>query len=281
LTFRKAAFWTGFWFVMALLFNAGVYFYLGADKAMEFLAGYLIEQSLSIDNLFLFLMVFCYFKIKGPHQRRVLNYGIMGAIVLRFIFIFLGVAMVERFHWILYIFGALLVVTAYKFIFGKEEQPDLESNWVVKQFKRLMPVTNQPHGEKFFVKVDGILHATPLFLVLLLIESTDVLFAVDSIPAIFAITTDPFIVFTSNVFAILGLRSMYFFLERIQQVFIYVKHGVGVILFITGLKLLLLAVGIKVPVPLALGMIVLVLVVSILASIYSSRKKKTQDICKS
>jgi len=278
LTFRKAAFWTGFWVVMALIFNAGIYYYLGPQKALEFLTGYLIEQSLSIDNLFLFLMVFCSFNIPGRYQRRVLNYGIIGAILMRLAFILLGVSLVERFHWILYIFGGILIISAYKFVFGKEEQIDLENNRVVKLFRRLMPVSCEFHEEKFFVRLNGVLHATPLFLVLLLIESTDVIFAVDSIPAIFAITTDPFIVFTSNVFAILGLRSMYFFLEKIQQIFIYVKQGVGVILFVTGMKLLLLAFNIKVPVLLALGMIVGILATSILASIIAVKRKKNRPV---
>ncbi len=276
---KKAALWTAFWVVLAMFFNAGIYFYMGPQKALEFLTGYLIEKSLSMDNIFLFLMIFCAFNIEGRYQRRVLTYGIIGAITMRLILILLGVSLVERFHWILYIFGGILIITAYKFIFGKEEQICMENNRMVKLFKRIMPVTPELHDEKFTVRINGVLHATPLLLVLFLIETTDLVFAVDSIPAIFAITTDPFIVFTSNVFAILGLRSMYFFLERIQQVFVYVKKGVGVILFVTGMKLLLLAFNIKVPVLLALGVIVGILTVSIVASVIAMRKHPGQPIC--
>ncbi|MDA8236084.1 MAG: TerC family protein [Clostridia bacterium] len=277
--FKKAAMWVGIWVTLAMLFNLGIYYYQGADKALQFTAGYLIELSLSVDNLFVFLMVFCMFNIPAENQKRVLTYGIIGAIILRFIFVILGVTLVEKFHWILYIFGGILILSAYKFVFGKEQTICMENNWLVKAFKRIMPVTKEFHGEKFFVRIKGVLHATPLFLVLLLIESTDVVFAVDSIPAIFAVTRDPFIVYTSNVFAILGLRSMYFFLERIQQVFVYVKKGVGVLLFVTGVKLLLVAYGIKVPTEIALALIVGILGTSIIASIFAARRDKDKKIC--
>ncbi len=272
MTFKRAAFWTLFWVMMALLFNAGVYYYLGANKALEFLTGYVIELSLSMDNLFVFLMLFSYFGIPAEYQRRVLNWGITGAIIMRLIFILLGVAIIERFGWILYVFGVILIFTSFKIIFGKGGKVDPENNYVAKLFKRFMPVSEEMHEQRFFIRKNGILMATPLFVTLLVIESTDVLFAIDSIPAIFAITTDPFIVYASNLFAIIGLRSMYFFLEKVQHAFIYVKQGVGIILFITGVKMLLHMFHIKVPISIALGLIVGVLIISILASIFFGKK---------
>ena len=276
MSFKRAAFWTLFWVAMALIFNTGVYYYLGDEKALEFATGYVIELSLSMDNLFLFLMLFSYFGIPAQYQRRVLNWGIAGAIILRLIFILLGVAIIERFGWILYIFGAILIVTSFKIIFGKDGEVDPEKNYVAKLFKRFMPVTDELQEQRFFIRKNGILMATPLFVVVLVLESTDILFAIDSIPAIFAITTDPFIVYTSNLFAIIGLRSMYFFLEKVQHAFIYVKQGVGVILFITGVKMLLHMFHIKVPISVALGLIVGILIISVLASIFFSKKDKSQ-----
>jgi len=272
--FKKAALWTLFWFLTAMSFAAGVFYFQGQDKAMEFLAGYLIELSLSIDNLFLFLMLFTLYKIEPLYQRRVLNWGIIGAIIMRLIFIVLGIALVEKFHWVLYIFGIILIITGYKMAFGKESEPNLENNWSIKLLKKFTPVSHEIHGEKFFVKLNGILHATPLFVVLLLIESTDLLFAIDSIPAIFAVTRDPFIVYSSNVLAILGLRSLYFFLERVQRAFAYVKYGVALLLAVTGVKMLLTFWHIKVPVPFALGIIATILIGSVVASILFSRKKE-------
>lgn len=276
--FKKAVFWTSFWVLLALIFAGGVNYYLGHDKAMEFLAGYMIELSLSIDNLFLFLMVFGAYRIDCQAQRRILNWGITGAVILRLIFIVLGIAIVEKFHWILYIFGVLLIFTGYKMAFGKESDPCMEDNWAVRLLKRFMPVTCV-QGDRFFTKINGVTHATPLFVVLLLIESTDLLFAADSIPAVFAITTDPFIVYTSNVLAILGLRSMYFFLERVQQAFVYVKHGVALLLAVTGIKMLLTIWHIKVPIPAALGIIALILIGSVVASILFGQKKEVKQTC--
>lgn len=272
--FKKALFWVVFWITLALLFNAGVFLFEGPQKAIDFFTGYLIELSLSVDNLFLFLMVFSAFGVPVQYQRRVLTYGIIGAVIFRLAFILAGASLVEKFQWVLYIFGGLLIVSAFKFIFGGEEKIDLEKNWLTRFVRRFIPVTCEYHEEKFTVRINGRLHMTPLLLVLLIIESTDIMFAIDSIPAIFSITTDPFIVFTSNIFAILGLRSMYFFLERIQRLFIYVKQGVGAILFLTGVKLLLLIFDIHVPTGLALGMIALILTVSVVASLIASRKGK-------
>lgn len=279
MSFRKAALWTSFWAILAIIFGVGVYYYSGQEKAMEFMAAYLIELSLSIDNLFLFLMLFSLYKVDCDHQRRVLNWGIMGAVVMRLIFIVLGIAIVQKFHWILYVFGVLLIVTGYKMAFGRSHTPNLEENWAVKILKKFMPVTCNFEGDRFFTRIGGVLHATPLFVVLLLIESTDLLFAMDSIPAVFAITADPFIIYSSNVLAILGLRSLYFFLERVQRAFIYVKYGVALLLGVTGLKMLLTIWHITVPVPLALSIIALILVGSIVASMLFSKKEQVFITC--
>ena len=279
MSFRKAAYWTAFWVLVASAFAGGVYYSMGQEKALEFFAGYVIELSLSMDNLFLFLMLFSCYGIECQHQRRILNYGIMGAVILRLIFIVLGLAVIERFHWVLYVFGGILIVTAYKMAFGGEADACPQENWALRLFRKFMPVTAENHGEHFFVRIKGILHATPLFVVLLLIESTDILFAVDSIPAVFAITTDPFIVYSSNILAILGLRSMYFFLEEMQRAFVYVKYGVALILAVTGVKMLLIIWGIKVPVPIALGLIVGILVLSIIASLLFGKKEPILISC--
>lgn len=277
--FKKAALWTAFWFMIAVIFAGGVYYFEGSHKSLEFFAGYLIELSLSMDNLFLFLMLFSFYKIDCELQRRILNWGIIGAVIMRLIFIVGGIAIVERFHWVLYIFGVILIITAFKMAFGKEAEPDMENNWAIKALKKFMPVTCDIYGNKFFVRLNGILHATPLFVVLLLIESTDLLFAVDSIPAVFAITTDPFIVYTSNVLAILGLRSMYFFLEKVQQAFVYVKYGVALLLGVTGVKMLLTIWHIKLPIPVTLGLIVAILAGSIIASILFGKKEPIMIPC--
>lgn len=279
LPFKKAALWTTFWVLVAVVFGSGVYLYQGQDKALEFFAGYLIELSLSIDNLFLFLMLFSIYKIDCKSQRRILNWGIAGAVVMRLIFIVLGIAIVEKFHWILWVFGIILIITGYKMAFGKETEPCMEDNWAVKLLKKFIPVTCNLDGEKFFTRISGVLHATPLFVVLLLIESTDLLFAIDSIPAVFAITTDPFIVYSSNVLAILGLRTLYFFLERVQRAFVYVKYGVALLLAVTGAKMLLTIWHIKVPVPAALGIIVLILAGSVVASILFGKKEQVLISC--
>lgn len=272
MSLKRALLWTTFWILTALLFNLYIYYSRGNQKALEFLAGYIIEKSLSLDNLFLFLMLFSYFNIEPKYQRRVLNYGIIGALVLRLILILTGVTLVKKFEWILWIFGAFLIYSAFKIIFSEEKKLDPEKNKIIKLFKNIMPVANQD-SHHFFVRIGGVLHATPLFMVLLLIETTDVVFAFDSIPAIFAVTTDPFIVYTSNIFAILGLRSLYFFLERAKEAFIYVKQGVGIILFIAGTKLILLMFHIKLPILWALGLIMGVIVISVAASLLSRARK--------
>jgi tellurite resistance protein TerC len=236
---RKAIAWTLFWIVLSLAVNAGIYFVFGQQKAMEFLAGYLIEKSLSVDNLFVFLMLFTYFGIAPHAQRRALNYGIAGVLVLRGILIFVGSALVTQFHWILYVFGVVLLYSGYKIVTGHQVEVHPERNIVSRIFKKIVPFKAKHIGEEFFVKDGGRWKAAPLLLVLIVIETTDVVFALDSIPAIFGITTDPLIVFSSNLLAVLGLRSLYFVLEKVQRAFAYVKYGVGIVLAFVGVKMLI------------------------------------------
>lgn len=272
---KKALSWVAFWIGLALCFNAGIYFFIGKEKALEFLGGFVIEKSLSIDNLFLFIMVFTGFGIKKEYQRRVLNYGIAGALILRLVFVLLGVTIVNMFHWILYVFGAILIISGIKMMLKQEEYTDLKGSFIIKLLKKIVPVTNELDGNKFFVKKNKVLYATPLFAVLILIEFTDIIFAVDSIPAIFSITTDPFIVYTSNIFAIMGLRSMYFVLCNLHEKFKYVKYGVALILTFTGIKLLILLFDITIPIGLSLGIILTVLIGSIIASMALSGRTKS------
>jgi len=235
------------------------------------MGGFVIEKSLSIDNLFLFIMVFSSFGIKPEYQRRVLNYGIAGALVLRLVFVLLGVTIINKFHWMLYIFGAILIFSGIKMMFGHEDN-NVKDSRILKVIGRLIPVSDSLEGDRFFVRKNKVLYATPLLAVLIVIEFTDIIFAVDSIPAIFSITLDPFIVYTSNIFAILGLRSMYFVLGNLHEKFKYVKYGVALILTFTGLKLALLMFGVHIPVGLSLAVIVSILTVSIVASVMISRK---------
>lgn len=246
---------------------------MGKEKALEFLGGYILEQSLSIDNLFLFIMVFSSFDIKPKYQRRVLNYGIMGAIILRLIFVLLGVAVVNMFHWVLYVFGAILIISGMRMAFKKEEGENIKDSKIIKLLGKIIPITGTLKGEKFFIRKNRILYATPLFAILILIEFTDIIFAIDSIPAIFSITTDIFIVYSSNIFAILGLRSMYFVLGKLHQRFKYVKYGVALILTFTGIKLLVLMFHIEIPIVISLAVIFSLLVGSIMVSLILSRRE--------
>lgn len=240
---KEALQMTGVWIGVSLLFAVGIYYFypvMPHEKAMEFLAGYLIEKSLSMDNLFVFLMLFSFFGVKRKYQHKVLFWGIFGALVLRSIFIFAGAAMVEHFEWVLGLFGMFLLYTGFKMFFHDDgQQKNPADNVIVRIFKRFFPVTRQIQGEKFFVREYGIVLATPLFIVLLVIETTDVVFAVDSIPAVFSVCRDPFIVLTSNIFAILGLRALYFALAAVAQYFKYLKYGLGIILIFVGVKMLL------------------------------------------
>ena len=269
---------TAVWIGVSLLFCAGIYaFYPGDahEKAMEFLAGYLIEKSLSMDNLFVFLMLFSFFGIPRKYQHEVLFWSIFGALVLRSIFIFAGVAMITRFEWILGVFGLFLIYTGIK-MFGHDddEQVDPSKNVFVKLFKRFFPVTDRMHEDRFFIVENGRRLATPLLIVLIVIETTDVAFAVDSIPAVFSVSRDPFIVLTSNIFAILGLRALYFALAAIAQYFTYLKYGLGIILSFVGVKMLLELVDIEVPTPLSLAIIFGVLVLSMVLSVVISKRRE-------
>ena len=268
---KEALAWSGVWISLALIFNGLIYYWFGEAKAIEFLTGYLIEKSLSIDNIFVFVLVFGYFSVPAIYQHKILFWGILGALVMRVIFIFAGVALIEKFHWTIYIFGAFLIYTGYKMFTEKGTAIDPENNPVMKFFRRVMPVTNQLHGDKFFVNLDGKRYATPLFLVLILIETTDLIFAVDSIPAILAITQDQFIVYTSNVFAILGLRSLYFALAHVVDRFVYLSYGLAIILAFVGTKMLLIDLF-KIPTFISLLVIALVLIVSVVLSFIKTRK---------
>ncbi|MDO9594729.1 MAG: TerC family protein [Lutibacter sp.] len=269
---KEALIWSAVWISMAMVFNYGIYVYMGEIKAMEFLTGYVIEKSLSIDNLFVFIMIFSYFNVDKKYQHKVLFWGILGALIMRSIFIFAGVALINKFHWIIYIFGAFLIFTGAKMLFQKDEKMDPNKNPLVKLFKRFYPVTDTMHGDRFFVKINAKTVATPLFVVLLLVEFTDLIFAVDSIPAIMAITSDPFIIFTSNVFAILGLRALYFALAGITQYFHYIKYGLSAILVFVGLKMVMVDFY-KIPILVSLFTILGILVISVIASLLFPKKE--------
>lgn len=264
--FKQAAYWSIAWVTVAILFGGGLWLYLqqtvgvniANQKTMEYFAGYLLEKSLAIDNVFVWLMIFAAFTIPPALQRKILLYGVLGAIVLRTIFIFIGAWFVQEFSWILYIFGAFLVYTGFKFLKGQEEESNIEDNALLKWLRKHMRITPQLDGNKFFVRKDGLLWATPLFLVLVLVEASDVIFAVDSIPAIFAVTTDPFIVLTANLMAILGLRAMFFLLAGAATKLHYLPYGLGIILLFIGTKMLLLDVF-HMPIWISLGFIILVL----------------------
>ena len=263
---KEALIWSTVWISLALIFNYGIYVFLGKEKAIEFLTGYIVEKSLSVDNLFVFIMLFAYFKVDVKHQHKVLFWGILGALVMRAIFIFAGVALINKFHWIIYILGALLIFTGIKMLFHKEENIDPDRNPLVKLFKKIFPVTEKEHGDKFFVRLNGRTVATPLFIVLLMVEFTDLIFAVDSIPAILAITNDTFIIFSSNVFAILGLRALYFALAGITKYFYYLKYGLSAILVFVGIKMTIVDFY-KVPIVSSLLVISGILIISVVVSV--------------
>ncbi len=267
---REAFTWSVVWISLALLFNLGIYFLWGSEKAMEFLAGYLIEKSLSVDNIFVFIMIFSYFAVPPMYQHRILFWGILGALVMRAIFIAAGAALLSAFHWIIYIFGGFLIITGIKMFFAGDEKIEPEKNPAVVLLRRWMPITNDYQGQRFFVRTDGRLWATPLFVVLLVIETTDVIFAVDSIPAIFAITLDPFIVYTSNIFAILGLRALYFLLAGILEMFRYLKVGLSFVLCFVGIKMMIVDFY-KIPIAVSLAVVSGILVISILASLVKTK----------
>ncbi|MFY3552616.1 TerC family protein [Achromobacter insolitus] len=276
---REALFWVAVWMTLAALFGALMWWYLDAtlgrtvahQKTLEFYTGYLIELSLSVDNMFVFSLIFGYFVVPMELQRRVLLYGVLGAIVMRVCMILAGVWLLSKFDWLFYVFGLLLVFTGARMLAKADHHPDIARNPLVRLLRSSMRITKDYHGESFFVRIDGLRYATPMFVVLLMIEASDVVFAVDSIPAIFAVTTDPFVVFTSNIFAIMGLRAMYFLLADMRERFRYLKHGLAAVLIIIGGKMLA-APWFHVPVQWSLGAVGLILLASVGASLILPRR---------
>ncbi len=262
---REALAWSGVWIGLALAFNAGIWYWKGQEVAIQFFTGYVVEKSLSVDNIFVFLQVFAYFSVPAIYQHKILFWGVLGAIIMRAIFIFAGVALIAKFHWIIYVFGAFLVFTGIKMASSKGKELHPEKNPLIRLLKRFVPLSHDYEDGKFFVRKDNMLLATPLILVLIVIETTDVIFAVDSIPAILAITTDPFIVYSSNLFAIMGLRALFFAVAGVIKRFYYVHYGLAAILAFVGVKMLLSEVY-KMPSAAALAVIAVILAVSMIAS---------------
>lgn len=269
--FKEAILWSAVWILLAGIFNLGIYYWKGEQVALQFLTGYVIEKSLSVDNIFVFLMIFAYFKVPNKYQHEVLFWGILGALAFRAIFIALGVVLIEKFHWMIYVFGAFLILTGIKMALEKDKEVHPEKNPVLKLFKKVMPVTPGYVDGHFFVKQAGRWFATPLFVVLLIIETTDIIFAVDSIPAILAVTSDPFIVYSSNVFAILGLRALFFALAGFMKLFHHLHYGLSFVLVFVGGKMLL-SEYFKVPIVLSLCVILGALALSIIASLMWPKK---------
>jgi tellurite resistance protein TerC len=274
---REALAWTVFWIILAMAFNYGVYRYAGREAGLEFLTAYLIEKSLSLDNIFVFVMIFSSFSVLPEYQHKVLFWGIFGALVMRIIFIYAGVAIIHRFHGVIYVFSVFLVYTGIRMLLKKHRAFDPEKSRVIRLFRRFIPVTSEYHGGKFFVKENGRTIATPLVIVLLMIEMSDIIFAVDSIPAILAVSDDVFIVYTSNVFAILGLRSLYFALSGLYGHFRFLKYGLALILVFVGVKLFV-SDFFKMPTYLALAVIAGILAASVLFSILMRRRKRNAGV---
>ena len=272
-TFREALKWISLWVTLAFLFNLLIFFWKGSDKALQFLTGYLVEISLSVDNLFVFIVIFSYFKVPKKYEHRVLFWGILVALVLRMVFILTGAALFHHFHWIIYLFGTLLIYTGIKMLlYNSNTEKDLSKNTAVKLCRKFLPVTEEYHGNQFLVKVNNKKFFTPLFLVLMVINITDILFAIDSIPAILAISNDAFIVYTSNIFAILGLRSIYFLLSGLMHLFNYLKYGLAFILSFIGVKMLISS-WFEIPITLTLAVVLGILAISMILSIIFKPKK--------
>lgn len=271
--FKEAVAWSGVWILLALLFNGFIHLWKGEQAALEFFTGYVIEKSLSVDNIFVFLVIFTYFKIPDQYQHRVLFWGIIGALMMRALFIAAGITLLEKFHWLIYVFGAFLVLTGIKMALAHRKEMDLEKNPALRFFKKWIPMTSRFEGQKFFTVENGRKAATPLFAALLIVEFTDVIFAVDSIPAILAITKDPFIVYTSNIFAILGLRALYFALAGLLRYFRFLHYGLSVVLVFVGTKMLI-SEFYKVPILASLGVIGTVILVSMVFSVFIPKRKE-------
>ena len=279
---KEAAIWSVVWITLSLLFNGVIYLFWNrmmpdsalsnGEASLQFLTGYLIEKALSVDNIFVFVLIFTFFRVPEAYQHRVLFWGILGALLMRGAMILAGAALIKEFHWIIYVFGAFLIFTGIRMAFHKDEEIHPENNPLVRLFKRFMPVTAGYEGAKFFVRRAGVLLATPLLIVLLVVESTDLIFAVDSIPAIFAVTEDPFIVYTSNVCAILGLRSLYFLLAGVVDKFHYLKLGLSTVLVFVGVKMLLTDTAYKIPIVLSLAVIAGILTIAVVASLLRTRR---------
>ncbi|MEX2234355.1 MAG: TerC family protein [Cyclobacteriaceae bacterium] len=273
----NALVWTGVWITLAMCFNFFVYQYFGKQQAIEFFTGYIIEKSLSVDNIFVIILIFSYFQVPNSYQHKVLFWGILGALVMRVIFIFAGIELIHRFHWLIYVFGGFLIITGIRMVFAADAKIQPDKNPLVKLTRNVFPVTRSFEGDNFFVRRDSKLWATPLFVVVILIETTDLIFAVDSIPAILAITDNPFIVYTSNVFAILGLRSLYFALSGIDKYFHYLKYGLAAILVFVGVKMCV-ADYYKMPIEISLMVIVSVLLLAIVASVIFPQKQQSSNV---
>jgi tellurite resistance protein TerC len=269
-TVKEALIWSGVWMCLALIFNSLIYYWFGESKAIEFLTGYLIEKTLSIDNIFVFVLVFSYFKVPSIYQHKVLFWGILGALLMRVIFIFAGVALIEKFHWTIYLFGVFLIYTGYKMLSQKDKKMEPQKNPLLVFVRKIIPISDQFEGGRFFITQNGKRYATPLFLVLVVIETTDLIFAVDSIPAILAITQDHFIVYTSNVFAILGLRSLYFALAHVVHRFVYLSTGLAAILMFVGLKMVFADIF-KLPAFISLLTIGVIITISIVLSLFKTK----------
>ena len=278
---REALIWSAVWITLALLFNIFVLLEFGKTKALQFLTGYVIEYSLSVDNIFVFILIFSYFSVKAQYQHKILFWGILGALIMRGIFIFAGITLINKFHWIVLVFGGFLIYSGIKMLFQKEEiSVEPEKNKIVKLFRKFFPVTETLHGDSLFIKQNKRLFATPLFLVLLVVESSDLIFAVDSIPAILAISQDTFIVYTSNIFAILGLRSLYFAVSGIMGFFRYLKVGLAIVLAFVGFKMLASYIHFEIPILVSLAIILSILLISILASVLIKKKESFPDLLK-
>jgi tellurite resistance protein TerC len=273
---REAIVWSAVWIALSLLFNLGVYVYLGPQAGLDFLTAYVIEKSLSIDNIFVFLLIFSYFSVPSQFQHRVLFWGIIAALFMRAFFIAAGLTLIQRFEWIVFVFGAFLIFTGIRMAVRKGGEIHPERNPILKLFRRLFAVSNEYEGARFFVKKDERWIATPLLIVMLVVETSDLVFAVDSIPAVLAITVDPFIIYTSNIFAILGLRALYFALAGIMELFHYLRYGLSAILVFVGVKMLISHIY-HVPTVLALGFIAATILISVVASILDPRKKRAEE----
>ncbi len=271
--FKESIFWSAVWIALALAFSMVILYWRGQEDFMLFLTGYVIEKSLSVDNLFVFLLIFSYFKIPNQYQHKVLFFGIFGALILRAFFIWAGIAILAKFVWVIYIFGAFLVVSGIKMLMPQSDDHDLEKSWVITWTKKIFPTTPHFHGDKFFVRLEGVLTVTPLFITLVFVEFSDLVFAVDSIPAIIGITNDPFLVFSSNVFAILGLRALYFALKGFADIFHYLKYGLAIILIFIGVKMLV-SHYYHMPVAITMAVIFVVLFISVLVSLWSNQQAK-------